>query len=113
MTFRDRRFLDLAHEMRTCQVQIPGVCQGESPEGLEPAHGNWQWLGRGVGHKATDIFAAACPACHRALDVSAGSTMFREAREEYWQRGAIRTMLYMLEHGWLTISPTRVVNGRR
>lgn len=111
VTLRNRSLLDLAHEMRQCLVQIPDACQGESPEGLEPAHANWQMHGRGLGHKADDVFAAACPGCHRALD--GGNRLSRADRIFYWHRGAIRTWAYLMQHGWLTISPTRLVDGQR
>lgn len=111
MTLRSRALLDLVHEMNTCLVEIPNVCQGYSPDGLEPAHANWAMHGRGMGHKADDVFAASCRACHAALD---GSTRLpREDRIFYWHRGAVRTWAFLMQHGWLHISHQRTVNGRR
>ncbi len=102
MTYRSRRMLDLAHAMQSCQVQTP-ACIGASPDGLEPAHGNWQWLGRGIGHKSTDaVFAACCRPCHQAID--SGATLTRAEKEMYWMRGAVRTWRWLMEAG--LIAPT-------
>lgn len=107
-TLRSRVLLDLAHEMQTCQVRVPGVCKGVVPAGLEPAHPNWQWANRGVGHKADDVFAAACHDCAVWIDYSGNP---REEREYYWLRGAIRTWSYLMRNDWLSISSRRLVNG--
>lgn len=111
MTMRSRALLDLAHAMQTCTVQIPDACQGVSPDGLEPAHANWQMHGRGIGHKADDVFAAACRGCHQALD---GSTRLSRAdRVFYWHRGAVRTWAWLMEQGWLSVTPKKTVDGAR
>ena len=102
MTYRSRAFLDLAHEMQSCKIQIPGTCTGIVIDGLEPVHGDHQWLGRGIGHKSADIFAAGCHSCGQAMHTG---RLTREGKADYWQRGAILTMAFLLENGWLRIAP--------
>lgn len=100
--FRSRAFLDLAHEMQSCRIMIPGVCEGVVMDGLEPSHGDFQWLGRGIGHKSSDLFAASCHACGQAMHTG---KLSRAEKADYWQRGAILTMAFLLENGWLVIAP--------
>ena len=102
MTYRNRRFLDMAHDMHECTIQAPG-CIGYSPDGLEPAHSNWQEEGIGIGIKSDDVFAAACHHCHMELDDRANLT--RAEKIEYWQRGTIRTIRYLLSAGKLKVCP--------
>lgn len=75
--------------MHECTIRIPDICVGYSVDGLEPAHGNWSYFGKGMSLKADDVFAAACHACHTEVDQ--GKNLSREEREYYWMRGAIRT----------------------
>jgi len=99
-THRDRKHLDLAHQIHTCMLQLPTICKGYTVEGCEPAHGNWSWLGKGLSHKATDAaFCAACHNCHAELDQ--GRLLSREYKEEAWMRGAVRTWIYLMESGLL------------
>lgn len=100
--YRSRAYLDLAHEMQTCMMQIPGTCEGVVPDGLEPIHGDFQWLGRGMGHKSSDLFAAGCHSCGQAMHTG---KLSRAEKADYWQRGAIRTMVFLLENGWVKIAP--------
>ena len=99
--FRDRKFLDLAHGMNDCTLQIPG-CVGYSPEGLEPCHSNWQEEGIGHGIKADDIFAAGCHNCHMELDDRAN--LNREEKVWYWRRGVIRTVRALLRSGKIKVA---------
>jgi hypothetical protein len=102
-THRDRKFLDLAHGLTSCQIGIPGVCTGYAPNGCEPAHSNLQRHGRGASFKSHDIYhAAACHACHQEIDH--GKNLTREQREDYWQRGFERTMLEYVRRGWLGVT---------
>lgn len=100
--YRSRRFLDLAHGMHECTLQIPGVCVGHSVDGLEPAHSNWQEEGIGIGIKADDVFAAACHSCHMELDDRAN--LSREEKVWYWRRGVIRTIRQLLKAGKLRVA---------
>lgn len=98
--YRSRRLLDRCHALTECTVQIPSVCIGESPDGLEPAHANWSWAGKGRGIKADDCYiAAACHNCHVAIDQ--GKDLSREEREWYWFRGYARTMGEFFRRGWI------------
>lgn len=108
MTYRNRGYLDLAHEMQTCTVRTQW-CVGVSPEGLEPAHGDWSWLGRGIGHKASDaVFAATCHQCHRAIDGLYG--LSQAERQDYWMRGAITTWRWLVESGLLAPTGAKAVD---
>jgi len=101
MTYRSRRLLDLAHEIKACQVQIPGCCIGFSPHGCEPAHGPKSWLHGGGALKSDDVFAAACHACHAEIDRE--KRLSREERQWYWGRGAARTWAELMRLGWLKV----------
>lgn len=67
--YRNRKILDLAHQVHECQVRIPGICLGYSMDGCEPAHSNQAIHGKGAGQKADDNrHVAACHNCHAAID---------------------------------------------
>lgn len=101
-THRDRKLLDLAHELEDCLLQLPGVCQGVALGGCEPAHSNQQIHGRGASHKAHDVFhVAACHACHAELDQ--GNKFIRAEKDWFWQRGFERTILEYFRRGWLGV----------
>ncbi len=103
MIYRDRKLLDLAHQVTECQLQLPGVCQGHSAHGCEPAHSNQQRHGKGMGHKAEDIFhVAACHACHAELDQ--GRRFTKEQKRDFWQHGWERTIALYLRNGWLKVA---------
>lgn len=102
MTYRNRKLLDLAHSVCECQLQIPGVCIGHSAHGCEPAHGPKLMLGGGMGCKSADVFAAACHACHVAIDQ--GKELSKEDRQWYWLRGAARTWAKLMESGLLCVT---------
>lgn len=96
---RDRKLLDLAHDIHECQLRIPGVCRGYEPDGCAPCHGNWSWIGIGMSIKAHDVFAAGCSSCHYALDNYVN--LSRQEAEEYWCKGAIRTWMLLMRDGKL------------
>ena len=102
MTYRSRAFLDLAHRVHQCQIRLPGICIGYSEHGCEPAHPNAQEFGKGMGHKAADIHAAACHACHAELDQ--GKRFSKAEKRDYWLAGHARTVLLYLERGLLKVS---------
>ena len=58
-------------------------------------HNDMMALGKGKGVKSTDLGAAGCDACHRAL-----AGLPREEQHYYTMRGTIRTMSAFLERGW-------------
>ena len=100
---RSRRLLDRCHELTHCTLQIPGVCIGVSPEGLEPAHANMEAAGKGMGIKADDTcIAAACHPCHVELDQ--GKNLSRDERQWYWLRGYMRTMRAFFQRGWIRVA---------
>lgn len=97
MNFRNRRLLDLAHEINECTLQVPGVCRGYTPEGCEPVHANWSEYGKGGALKAHDpYFAAGCHCCH--VEIDQGRRLSGEERKEYWRRGFERTVLLLWQH---------------
>ena len=97
MNYRNRKFLNLAHDMHECTLMIPSACIGYSVDGCEPAHANSQMFGKGMGIKADDIFAAACPGCH--FEIDQGKRLSKEDRLWYWMRGAILTMARLMQDG--------------
>lgn len=104
MTYRNRKLLDLAHRVHECQVQIPGVCEGYSAHGCEPAHSNQQRHGKGMGLKAADNFhAAACHSCHAELDQ--GKSLSKDLRREIFNEAHERTMALYIQNGWLVVAP--------
>jgi len=97
--YRNRKLLDLAHEVTECQA-----C-GKYTPGCEPAHANWQIYGKGGALKAHDCFhAAMCHDCHAELDQ--GNTMSREEKHDRWHRAHIQTMLLYFKNGWIKVGAT-------
>lgn len=93
MTYRNRKLLDLAHDM-PCQARFAHVCNGPSI----PAHSNQQMYGRGHAHKSDDcFFAAVCPAAHDAIDGRAGG-LEREIKQAEWLFAFIATQRYLWEN---------------
>lgn len=101
-TLRSRGLLDLAHEINQCQIQIPDVCTGYSPEGCEPAHGPRSMLDGGGALKSSDVFAAGCHACH--IEIDQGKRLSREDRQWYWLRGMARTWALLVRTGRLKVA---------
>jgi hypothetical protein len=88
MTVRNRRLLDLAHDM-PCMADWKHACK--EWEGVEPAHSDSQLFGRGHGHKSNDwAFAAMCHAAHMELD-----TMERETKFYSWLRAHVKTQNWL------------------
>lgn len=101
--YRDRKLLDLAHRVNECQLRLPEVCTGYSPDGCEPAHSNQSRHGKGMSIKADDNFhAAACHACHAELDQ--GRRFSRSEKMDFWQAGHDRTMALYWRNGWLKVA---------
>ncbi len=96
--YRNRKLLDLAHRVQTCQG-----CGIGTPDGCEPAHANWSIYGKGMSIKAHDNFhAALCHWCHAGLDQD--NKMSREEKMEFWYRAHIATMLLYFESEWLRVT---------
>lgn len=102
--YRDRQLLDLAHKIKDCTLQLPGICEGHSYRGCEPAHANSSRYGKGMSIKAHDcFFAAGCHSCHAELDQ--GKRFSKEEKLDFWQRAYERTMLICFQNGWLKVVP--------
>ncbi len=99
---RNRKLLDLAHDVHECKIGIPGVCIGYSVEGCEPAHGPKYWLNGGGAMKSSDLHAAACHKCH--VEIDQGRNLSREDRQFFWARGMVRTFEFYFNRGWLVIA---------
>ena len=104
MAFRSRPLLDLAHRVNQCQLQLPGVCEGFSSHGCEPAHSNQSRHGKGMSIKADDMFhVASCHSCHAELDQ--GKRFTREEKREFWSQGWENTIALYIRNGWLKVAP--------
>ena len=102
MNHRDRKLLDLAHEVDWCQFLLPGVCEGGCPDGCEPAHSNNMSDGKGTGIKAHDYrHVASCHACH--LEYDNGTKFTREEKREFFEMGWYLTMQWYFMNGWLGV----------
>jgi len=102
--YRNRKLLDLAHDLNNCLFQIPGVCIGYSVEGLEPAHSNSIKHGKGAGIKAHDYyFVASCRNCHMAYD--SGSQFSKPEKQELFLSGWERTISACFELGLIIVQP--------
>jgi len=95
--YRNRALLNKAHEVNQCQFMLPGVCERYSPGGCEPAHSNNIRDGKGTGIKSHDyMHVAACRTCH--LEYDSGSKFTKEEKQDYFERGWVRTFRYYLYH---------------
>lgn len=101
MTYRNRRLLDLAHEM-SCHAAFPHDCN--QWDGCVPAHSNWQIWGRGSGHKTPDwAFAAVCPNAHAILDPKVSPVFDREQRQTEWLKAFVGTQNEIWESGKVVV----------
>lgn len=97
MTYRNRRLLDLAHDM-PCKARFPHVCTEHL--GVEPAHSDQQMWGRGHGHKSHDFaFASLCHTAHMMLD-----TFDRETKQAEWLRAHIATTEHLWSQGMVRVA---------
>jgi len=101
---RDRRLLDLAHKVTTCQN-----CDRHVESGCEPAHSNWMEHGKGKSRKASDFaHAALCHDCHSWLDQGWSDSpcgMYApEYKREMWTRAHFRTFSHYWREGWIRTS---------
>lgn len=102
MTFRSRKLLDLAHRVTECQLRLPGVCEGQSNLGCEPAHSNQLRHGKGMSNKAADyMHVAACHTCHAEFDQ--GKRLSKSEKLVYFGDGWERTIALYFENGWLEV----------
>jgi len=99
MIYRNRRLLNLAHQVNECQFRL-APCQGYSPDGCEPAHSNHYEHGHGKGIKAADDqHVAACPSCHKYYDAH---RLPREWELPIFNEARKRTFELYQRSGWLS-----------
>jgi hypothetical protein len=105
--YRNRKLLNLAHELNACTLRFQGICIGYSVEGLEPAHSNFLEHGKAKGQKADDDqHCAACHWCHAELDqghrfsLEAKRSLFASAREETFREYQKRGWLDRVGYVW-------------
>jgi hypothetical protein len=81
--FRSKSVTALAHES-PCHATFPHDCV--EARGCDPAHGNWQAMGKGVHLKVSDwLVAFVCRNAHDILDGKVGQdTLPKHMREYYW-----------------------------
>lgn len=96
MTYRNRKLLDLAHDMPCC-AKFKHDCNDHN--GCEPAHSDMQIFGRGIGHKTPDwAFAAMCPNAHREVDPKLNPKFDRDSRHMEWMRAFVETQNWIWEN---------------
>lgn len=101
--YENRALLDLAHRVNDCQIEVPEVCIGYSPDGCEPCHSNSSIHGKGAARKADDFWhAAGCHACH--VEIDQGSRLTQEERQNYMDAGIRRTFRLYFVNGWLRVA---------
>lgn len=107
--YRNRKMLDLAHNVHECQVRIPGICSGYSIDGCEPAHSNQSKHGKGAGQKADDNYhVAACHSCHVAIDQG---PMPKSEKTRFWDAAFVRTRALYLKQFQIDLEITENNNG--
>lgn len=92
MTYRNRKLLDLAREVPECFH-----CRAPNHGQVIAAHANTQVMGKGTGHKAADIPAYLCHACHTSYDgQSKGAIQHND--HQAWAWAAVRSLRWVLEN---------------
>lgn len=101
MIYRNRKLLDLAHRVNTCQFKLPG-CKGYEVDGCEPAHSNQSVHAKAKGLKAADDHhVASCSNCHMLYDGQLGKPLPRAVAVERFNEGRERTFRLYDRNGWL------------
>ena len=77
-------------------------CEARNRGDVVGAHSNSLRDGKGMGLKAHDLVAYLCPACHDLVDERAGGWA-REDREREFLRAVYRTVLWLLQEGYLKV----------
>lgn len=99
MTYRNRKLLDLAHDM-PCMASFAHECQGLSV----PCHSNEHLWGRGFSHKAPDwAYAAMCPVAHDYVDGRRGGWA-KSSKHAEWLFAYIKTQNYLWENGLIKVN---------
>lgn len=93
---RNRKLLDLAHEVYDCQFQTE-YCIRHQQYGCVPAHSNHSEHGKGMGQKADDDqHVASCNECHLAYD---GGLLGADSKRLF-DEGRARTFALYQTNGW-------------
>lgn len=97
--YRNRRLLDLAHEM-PCQAAFHHLCSGSSV----PCHSNQQAFGRGHSYKSHDwAFAACCGDAHDYIDGRKGG-WDKETKHAEWLRAYVKTQEWLWNEGKVRVA---------
>lgn len=97
--YRNRRLLDLAHEMPCC-ADFHHQCSGPSV----PAHSNESRFGRGMSYKSGDhFFASLCPTAHDFVDGRRGG-WDKETKHAEWLRAYIKTQNWLWQEGKVKVA---------
>lgn len=84
---------------KECQVQIPGICNGNSKT-VVWAHANSLQFGKGIGMKTHDLLGAyACQRCHDAYDRRIRTQHDREFVEKCFMEGHMKSLKILIEEG--------------
>lgn len=102
MTYRSEALISAVRQL-PCMVDYPHVCN--EYDGVGPMHSNWEIWGKGKGLTAPDdAIAAGCNNAHMIIDPSLGAKLPSDEREMIWLKAHIKTIRYMLVHGYLTVN---------
>ncbi len=95
MTFRSESLRRAVASLECMRCDRVGATQA--------AHSNQQRDGKGMGIKASDAaIAALCDRCHAEIDH--GKSMSKEERREAWEEAHRKTMIALLERGFLEVA---------
>lgn len=84
---------------KRCQVQIPGVCNGNT-ETVVWAHANSLQFGKGIGMKTHDLLGAyACQCCHDVYDRRIKTTHERAFIESCFMEGHMKSLRILIDEG--------------
>lgn len=93
-----------SEELRELAAKVPHCmrCGKRNELDIVGCHSNSLSLGKGMGLKAADLLAYACPLCHRVFDgEEPGYTA--EERELEWLRAMARSEVWRLSEGYLVV----------
>lgn len=101
MTYRNRKLLNIAHDMPCC-ADFPHDCNAHL--GCEPMHADSHIFGRGHGHKSHDFaFAAGCSNAHRILTAKVNDDLSRDQKFFDWLRAYVKTLEWLWQNGRLRV----------
>jgi hypothetical protein len=102
VTYRNRRLLNLAHEM-PCMAQFEHECNAHN--GCVPMHSDSHLFGRGGWHKSHDFaFASGCPNAHAIITAKVNDPVNREQKFYDWLRAHVATQEWLWTNGKLKVA---------